>query len=332
MSVSKNKALEKEVAALIQRQMRSWAQVGLILDRVEREKYWARDAPSFSEWLKSFAPRIGMKEASLWRFLGASRYYQKLRKHLAGRNVPFPPLARLPGTISAEHLEILSKIERVLPKKDFEKLGERVLTGNVTRNELRELWKTYRPILAGRTARGRGMTAPHLNPADPTQSVMQMEAKALTTLMAAGPKKWTGFENPQFYYPIRQAILPNDGRLPRSVIFDPNPKVGLIKRPILDMLALVRERDDLAMIMIGVVFNSNIQTASALGSLASYCDHLWVALVDDEKTPDVADVPEFVGILRVEADGPHVERRADPGVGKRTGETAKELLWQVLRR
>ena len=86
------------------------------------------------------------------------------------------------------------------------------------------------------------------------------------------------------------------------------------------------------MIMIGVVFNGNIQTASALGSLASYCDHLWVALVDDEKTPDVADVPEFVGILRVEADGPHVERRADPRVGKRTGETAKELLWQVLRR
>src|SRR5215471_8241654 len=105
MAASKNK-LAREVAALIKRQTHSWAEVGWILDQVEREKYWAGDAQSFSEWLKSFAPKIGMKEASLWRYLSASRYYRKLRKDFQGRNLPAPPLPKLPDTISAEHLEI----------------------------------------------------------------------------------------------------------------------------------------------------------------------------------------------------------------------------------
>ena len=235
MSITKNK-LGKEVAALIHGQARSWAHVGWLLDQVDHEKYWARDAHSFSEWLKSLAPKIGMKEASLWRYLGAGRYYQTLRKNFQGRNLPLPPLAKLPDGISAEHLEILAKLERVVSKKDFEELGERILTGSVTRAELRKLWKAYRPILRGRTARGRGMTAPRLNPADPTQSTMQKEAKALTTLMSAGPE-WTGINNPQFYYTMREVILPNVWGLERRVVFD--PREGLRKRAVFDMLALI---------------------------------------------------------------------------------------------
>ena len=86
--------------------------------------------------------------------------------------------------------------------------------------------------------------------------------------------------------------------------------------------------------IIGVAINSNIETTSALASLASYCDRLWVALVGKGKTPDVANVPEFVGILRVDAGSPQVERRASyhPELGRKTGETAKELLWHILRR
>jgi hypothetical protein len=332
MSVSKNKELEKEVAALIQRQMRSWAQVGLILDRVEREKYWARDAPSFSEWLKSFAPRIGMKEASLWRFLGASRYYQKLRKHLAGRNVPFPPLARLPGTIGAEHLEILAKLERVVPKRDFEELSQRILAGNVTRNELRRLWKIYRPILTGRTARGRGVTAPRLDLADPTHLTEQTLAKAIATLIAAGPE-WTGIKNPQLYHPMSEVILPSAEGLKRRFSFD--PKKGPRKVPFFDVLALICEGEDSAMMMIAVLFNSEIENGSAKVRFASYCDRLWLALVGNEKPPDVAQVPEFVGLLRVDADGIQVERQASETsveLGKMTGETAKMLLLRLLQK
>lgn len=226
MSVLKNKAVANELAALVRGKPRSWAQVGWVLDQAERTGYWEGRAQSFSEWLTSTSSKIGMKDSSLWRYLTAGRYYQKLRETLQGRNIPCPPLEKLPETISPESLEILAKIERAAPKTLFEDVGERVLCGSVTRHELREIWKTYRPVLEGRTARGRGMTAPRINPGDERQLEMQKEATALTALMSAGPE-WTGIKDAQFYYTIGDV---------------PVPKTGLEKRAF-DMLALVRETE-----------------------------------------------------------------------------------------
>ena len=349
-TIQNSRALGNEIAALVRRQRRSWAQVSWLLDQVERTEYWRGHAQSFSEWLGSTAPKIGVKESSLWRYLSTGRYYQKLRKALQARNLPSLPLEQLPDTISAEHLEILAKIERVVPKKLFKELAGRMLTESVTRNELRMIWRTYRPILAGRTARGRGVTTPRVDPADRTQLDMQRGATALTTLMAAG-SEWTGIRDPQFYYTISGVIVP-----------------GFRKRAF-DMLALVRETSDSPVMMIGVEIKNFLpavrqqqeketQNASqllqgptnvalshtfvrpkvadghALDLLAGYCDRLWVAWVGKEKTQGVVDVPEFVGILRVDGGSIEVERPAAedyPGLGMGTGETAKELLLRLLR-
>jgi hypothetical protein len=331
MSNQKSKTLANEVAALLSHRPRSWVQVSWVLNQVERTEYWRGHAHSFSEWLASTAPKIGVKERSLWRYLGAGRFYQKLRRILRDGNAPCPPLEKLSETVSPEKLEMLTKLERVVPKNMFEDVAERVLSGSATQSELRQIWNTYRPVLSGRTARGRGTAKPRLDPADAWQIETQREATALTTLMAAAPEQWTGIENPQFYYTMREVILPKKVGLKKSVI-DPKPKEGPIKRPVFDMAALVRITDDSAMIMIGVLFNSNIATASALDSVASYCDRLWVALVGKEKTQ--LDLPEFVGILRVDGGSLEVERPAGeayPELGKKTGELAKALLSRVLR-
>jgi hypothetical protein len=318
-----NKKLEKEVAALIQRPTSSWAVIGLILDRVEREKYWARDARSFSEWLRSFAPKIGMKETSLWRYLGATRYYRKLRKDGS------PSLARIPKDVSAENLELLEKLERVVPEDEFEAMAKRVLAGEVERNELRELWRTYRPILRGRTARGKGVIVPRIDPKDREQLMDQKEAWALTTLMAAGPE-WTGIEHPDFYKCVREVILPRwPGVEPRHVY---DPKEGVRYRPVVDMLAVVRKSPDSAVILVGVQVFSDLKTSTALASLAPYCDRLYVALLGKEELSD--QVPEFVGILRLLTGSVQVEREPRPGfavAATKSGELAKELLPHLLR-
>jgi hypothetical protein len=330
-----NKKLGKEVAALIERPTTSWALIGLLLDQVERNKYWARDAQSFSEWLKSFAARIGMKESSLWRYLSASRYYQKLRKDLNLRKIRSPSLAGLPESVSAENLELLEKLERVVPKKEFEGVAERVLAGDLKRNELREHWKTYRPILLGRTARGKGVIAPRIDPTDREQLMFQGEARALSALMRAG-SQWTEIRDPESYYAMREVILPKAEGLETRVIKD--PKKGLLRRAVFDMLAVVRKSVESPVMLIGVVIFSRIQTLSDLKSVAPYCDRLWVALAGEEKkseTPsNVAQLPEFVGILRVKPGGVQVERPASeacPALGVKTGEMAKELLLHLLR-
>lgn len=307
-----NKKLEKNVAALVQRPTSSWALIGMILDQVDREKYWARDARSFSEWMKSFAPKIGMNESSLWRYLSASRYYQKLRKDLnLGKD---RSLARLAESVSAENLELLEKLERVVPKKEFQEVTGRVLGGDLKRNELRELWKTYRPILAGRTARGKNVEAPRVDLMDREQRIFQTKARMLTTLMAAGPE-WTGLHDPQLYHPMREVTLPTSATR-------------------LDMLVIARKTVASPVMLIAVEICGRITNFSALASFAPYCDRLWVAFSGKEKTPDEARLPEFVGILRVEAGGPRVERAAGedfPGLGAKTGDMVKELLPRLLR-
>jgi hypothetical protein len=325
-----DKKLEKEVAALAQRRTRSWALIGMTLDRVDRQKYWVRDARSFSEWLKSFALRIGMNESSLWRYLSASRYYQKLRKNLNLKGHS-PSLVMLSEIVSAENLELLEKLERVVPKKEFEEVARRVLGGNVKRSELRRLWKTYRPVLTGRTARGKGVAAPRVDPKDREQLILQTAARGLTTLMSAGPE-WTGIQNPEFYRTIREVILPKSVDLEPRLIYDPNK--GLQYRAAFDMLAVVRQSVDSAVMLFGVQIFSLIENPSALGSIAKYCDRLWVALVGKEKIPDTVRLPKFVGILRVEVGGIKVEHKARndyPGLGGNIGETLKELLPHLLR-
>jgi hypothetical protein len=307
-----NKKLQKDIAALGQRRTSSWALIGTILDQVDHEKDWAYDARSFSEWMKSFALSIGMNESSLWRYLSAIRYYQKLRKDLNLRK-------ELPDSVSAEGLELLEKLERVVPKKEFDEVAGRVLGGDVKRNELRELWKTYRPILTGRTARGKNVIAPRVDPMDREQRILQTEARVLTTLMWAGPE-WTGLHDPQFYYPMREVVLPRG--------------VGLQTPRAFDMLAIVRKTVESPVMLIAVEICSRIKDFSSLDSVAPYCDRLWVALVGKEKIPDKARLPVFVGILRVKAGGLRVERAAgedSPGLGAKTGEMVKELLIPLLR-
>jgi hypothetical protein len=306
-----NKKLQKEIAKVVQRRTSSWTLIGRILDQVDHEKDWAYDARSFSEWMKSFALDIGMNESSLWRYLSAIRYYDKLRKNLNLRK-------ELPDSVSAEGLELLEKLERVVPKKDFEEVAGRVLGGDVKRNDLRELWKTYRPILTGRTARGKNVITPRVDPMDREQRILQTEARVLTTLMAADPE-WTGLHDLQFYHPMREVVLPR--------------RAGL-ETPRFDMLAIARKAVESPIVLIAVEICTRIKDFSSLDSVAPYCDRLWVALVGKEKIPDEARLPEFVGILRVKAGGLRVERAAgedSPGLGAKTGEMVKELLLPLLR-
>jgi hypothetical protein len=239
--------LEKEIATLNQRSTVPWATVGALLDRVDRERFWARDARSFSEWLKSFAPKIGVNESSLWRYLRASRYYEKLQKELAVSD-RVSPLPRLPASVSAENLEILQKLERVVPKGEFDALAARTLHGGATRSELRELWKMYRDIL-GRNARGRGVTPPRIDPANVAQRGMQREAKTLTTLMSASPK-WTGVEHPEFYRVITRAALPKAVGSEADGIFEGDDTDFLNPDPF-DVLALIRENETSKLKLVG---------------------------------------------------------------------------------
>ena len=160
---------QKELAELRRGAFRTWGEISRLLSSVELHGTWRQEAGSFTEWLKQFALQLNKKEGSLWRYLTAGRYYNDLRRKLMMRDVECPRLPDLPDRVSAENLELLSKLERVAPPDVLCQLSERVVSGVASRSELRDAWVLFRPILDGHTARGN-IRPPQYNPADLMQS------------------------------------------------------------------------------------------------------------------------------------------------------------------
>lgn len=211
--------LAREIAALTQGQSRSWAHIGYLLDRIDQTDYWRNEAKSFTEWLKGHAESLGLKESTLWRYLTAGRYYIKLREALTGRGVSCPPLGELPDKVSPENLELLSKLARVAPDNALQRLAEQVISGGITRAELRTVWQAYRPALGGRTARGLGVPPPRINLRNREQFESLTEAMVLTSL-ASGDPSWSGIRNPDLYELFMHISPESDGATPRRYIFD----------------------------------------------------------------------------------------------------------------
>ena len=191
--MSTPKQIEKELAAIERGEARTWGQTAVLLDKIDTGGYWHRDSDSFTEWLGKHAQIFGVKPAMLWRHLTSGRYLKQLRDSAAARNVAIPTLDLLPNSVSSESVELLAKLERIMPQADFEKLLQRMLEGDARRAELRSLWEAYRPVLGGKTARGRGVIAPRINRQDPEQYQSLMEANFLSALKAAG-SAWTGVQ------------------------------------------------------------------------------------------------------------------------------------------
>lgn len=132
----------------------TWPAYALLMLSVEYQRYWELDNKSFSGWLKYFSKISGKSISSCWRFMSSAKFYDELSRNLTIDGKQCPRIGVLNESVSPENLEILSKLEAVLPKSDFVKLAWRVIENDVTRKEVREIWKTFRPMLEGKTKRG----------------------------------------------------------------------------------------------------------------------------------------------------------------------------------
>lgn len=329
MTVSKNnEQMDDDLSALNAGESRSWVQIGLLLDQVEQSSYWQKTSGSFTEWLKALSPAIGLKEASLWRYLSATRYFEKLRTKLIASDVFIPPLHELSDKLSPENVEILSKLSRVTPIDVFQSLATQVVDGTITRAELRHTWQAYRPALEGKTARGKGVVAPIIDPKDPSKFDSIAEAQILTSLSAKG-YKWAGITRPDRY-----ELFIN--------IFPEFP-LGIPVKFSYDAVAAVRARKSDFLVLHGIVIKTGgpLDLSDAAKELqvlqTAYCDFLWFAY--HESTNKIAEdtIPKHIGLLIVTGDKTadvKIVRQAEraPESGLHAGELAKGLLLKVLGR
>ena len=313
---------DNNLAALAKGEVRSWAKIGLLLNQVDHSGYWKKSSGSFTEWLKALSPTLSVKEASLWRYLTAARYYQELHETLKVNGVSSPTLDELSDKVSPENLEILSKLSRVMPENVYLQLAQQVLAGTITRAELRETWLAYRPVLEGRTARGMGVPVPRINPADSNQFDSMLEAQVFMALSASG-SEWTGIENPDRYQ-LTMQVCPE---------FPPDVK----KIFIFDAVVTLRAKKSGPLVFHGIEIKGSHFSSSTydlLEQLTPYCDFLWIATHGSTTELGKLQLPEHIGLMVALENEIQVIRPAQrtKQSGQHTGELAKGLLLKVLSR
>ena len=319
--VESHEKISKELQALKEGGERSWAQIGLLLDEVEQTLFWQMErADSFTVWIKSYH-HFHLKEASLWRYLTAVRYYKTLHQDLSRRGVSSPYPEELPDKVSPESIELLSKLVRVAPDDVFLSLAKQVLSGAIARAKLRQTWEVYRPILSGRTARGTSMP-PMINRDDPKQQNLAREAEILSALFNTDPE-WTTYSPPDFY----------------QLFTNVAPEVGYntVSRFTFDVVAVVRMTPGSPLEFHGIEVQGEggrIPDESLWLQRQPYCDHLWLAIHQQTIGLDVQNLPSYVGLMVADERGFKIKRwgEGSPKLGERNGELAKALLLKALHR
>lgn len=314
---STRKQVATQLVAVEQGTKRSWGQIGQCLIQVEQFGIWQREADSFTGWLQLNAAKFGHTESTLWRYLSASRFYEELRVRLRRDHISSPPLESLPDSISPESIELLSKLTRVAPADVVRETAERLIKGTVTRAELRAKWQAFRPVLGGRTARGRGVPTPRFNASDRAQRYSQLEGLIFTALSA--DSRWTGNPNPDLYQLVHH-VQPDK--------MDP-PRVSF------DAVAVVRQRRDDPLMLHGIeVVGALLGRLDIFETRAPYCDALWIAVHKEIGDISTRTVPHYVGILRLGNQGMLVERPAIRAglVGTKTANLAKGVLLKCFHR
>ncbi len=304
--------------------VRQWHRIGVLLDEVERTQAWRETAGSLTEWIQKTAPVLGLKEASLWRFLRSRRIYDDLRKQMAARGHRLPEPEALPPQVGAESLELFDKLRRVAPERVTDPIALGLVRGEVTRTQLRILWEDYRPALAGRTARGYGViSAPRVDRRDPDVADSLGEAEALVALRG-GDRAWAGTSDFDIY-----AVFSRVGLSIRRA-------AGSSSRRELDAVVAVRAGDgaDLTFHAFEVrrrQFGEECDTW--LKEVAPYVDYAWIAVIGPIEADVVTSAPAGLGVAEIRGGQIRVRRRPErvAGSGRLSGDLAKQLLISELR-
>jgi len=295
---------------------RTWSEIGRLLASVELHGLWRTNANSFTEWIRYFAQQFGKREGSYWRYLTAGRYYVELRKRLLNHDIQCPELQNLPDRISPENLELLAKLERVAPPDVIFGLAERVVAGVATRAELRDAWCVFRPVLAGRTARGH-VEVPRYDPDNPMQRDSLLEAMVFRAL-AESAGRWLENNNCSIYH------LFSDVELMKYK--------GSNKRYVLDALIITGSKvsGELVFHGIEVVGIISQQTQKKLHDFMQLCDFVWASVHEHLLEQTKPEIPNGVGILVANGPKIYIVRQAVK-MDVQGCDLAKSLLIKMLK-
>lgn len=305
------------------RDLDTWPKISTFMIETDECESWKQTHRSFTGWVKDFGTSIGLKEGIIWRYFTAGKYFQELRVLLNDQGISTPTLDKLSPKVSAENLEILSKLERAATINTIIELANKVLDSQITRNELKKHWAIYRPLLEGKTARGLGVTSPKLNLSSP-QQMHGLEHADIAKALLFSKGKWTGWNTPSLFHLLLD-VTPDHGPAEEYVVFD---AVAVVKR---------NEISPVEIHGIEITASSLLSSQSKhelMEKQKPYCDYLWVAINNKELLLLDDRVPKDVGVITV-SNGAIEIVRTPKELNVKSSQSldlAKGLLLQLLTR
>ena len=300
-----------------------WWQIGQLLDDVERSSSWSNSAPSFSAFIVESSGKLSLRPNTLWRHYTAVRSYKNIEQVLRNHKVTPIPFESLPEHVTSDHVELLSKLQRVLHANYFLNLVIRVYSNQVSREELRHIWRLYRETLSGKTKRGRGTLTPEINFCDKSQRNKYDNLFVKDILFKTYPR-WVGrddIEKFKSYSDVFVDISNNSNKFNRYIIsFNIVLAIKftdsyLVELHGIDVLAQLTDQND---------------HSQFIDNHLSCCDYLWVLdrTVDGDYL-DINYLPSEVGVISVADNGISVIRIASKHSlsGQKKGELASAMLF-----
>lgn len=143
--------IEKELDQLISDDKKSWIKIYRLLETVETQRLYTTNYRSFTAWINSLSTKLKIHVSVLWSRKKAGKIYSEYlsRAHAAGRSVTTLDDTAAPS-IPPESINYIDKIagSNTAVADD---LMDKLLNGNLSRNQLKSAWET---VKAGRAATG----------------------------------------------------------------------------------------------------------------------------------------------------------------------------------
>ncbi len=276
MTIENPKILDR-VIQLLMHADRDWVSVGRLLEEGIKHKAWDTLFGSTRQAMVKISEQAHVKPASLWRFLSSVRIYDQLGELFSHHGIPCPALT---SSSSAENIELLGRLRRVMPIAAFLPAAAAVLENRMSRAALRNLWNDYKPVMQGKTARGRG------------KPVLDPDIRAIRKSQVMSMVRSTPFWVPEDCLPD----VPQHEILTQIVLLEMT----------LDAVIIVRSSESAVLPefhAVKIMDHSPDETEyELLSEVMEYCDALWFAIhLDDFIDGDGSlRLPAAAGLLQVE--------------------------------
>lgn len=136
------KKLEKELVEIVNKDKQSWTHFYLVMKEIEENELWKEAGErSFTSWVKNFSIKNNVHESIIWNRKKAGQVYESYQQQKEEKGEEVVPLAKI--DVAPESLVILDKINKKSPQL-AEELTEKVMCRALTRDDLREAYKTIR--------------------------------------------------------------------------------------------------------------------------------------------------------------------------------------------